>query len=255
MRKALTALLLGATIVATAAPALAQDRDARRIGRHLSSRVIDNDDRHDGRRRDRDRQEWLERREEWQRNRADRGRDRWEDRRDGQEGWRGESRDGWDGWRGDSRDRWEGWRGDNRDGRWQDRRDRRWEDRRDGRWEDRHDRWVDRRDRRDDRRDWWDNSWFDRRGYDYRYYGGSNWNRQWTPYGFGYHDGFTRDWVFRNFADRNRNGRIGEKEWRRAQNSFYRFADRNYDGFITRFEYDWALRELRRGYGYGYGYR
>jgi len=223
MRKALTALLLGATIALTAAPALAQNSDARYLGGRLRDRITSDDD---GRRRDRE--EWRERREEWQRERAD---------RDRREGWRG---DGWDGRRDDRRD-----------GRWLDRRDGHWEDRRDNRWIDRSDgRWIDRRDRRDDRREWWDNSWFDRRGFDYRYYGGSNWNRQWTPYGLGYHDGFTRDWVFRNFADRNRNGRISEKEWRRAQNSFYRFADRNYDGFITRFEYDWALRELRRGYGY-----
>jgi hypothetical protein len=221
MCKTLTALLLGATIVATAAPALAQDSDARRIGERVRGSITNNDD---YRGRARDREEWRERREDWQRGREDRRRDRWEGRRD----------------------HWDGWRDGRRDGRWTDRRDR-FEDRRDDRSDGR---LLDRRDRRDHRREWWDNSWFDRRGYDYRYYGGSSWNRQWTPYGFGYQDGFTRDWVLRNFADRNRNGRISEKEWRRAQNSFYRFADRDYDGFITRFEYDWALRELRRGYGY-----
>ena len=56
--------------------------------------------------------------------------------------------------------------------------------------------------------------------------------------------------MLRSFADRNHNGRISEKEWRRAQVAFYRLADRNYDGYITRFEYDWALRALRNNYGY-----
>ena len=60
MRKALTALLLGATIVATAAPALAQERDARRMGEHLRGSITNDDGGRDGRRRDRE--EWRERR-------------------------------------------------------------------------------------------------------------------------------------------------------------------------------------------------
>lgn len=130
----------------------------------------------------------------------------------------------------------------------EERREDRWE-RRDDRRDDRRDRWDDRRDRWDDRWDRrWRDHWDDRRGYAYRDYGG--WNRQWTPYGFGYHDDFTRSWVLRHFADRNGNGRISEREWRRGQAAFYRFADRNYDGYITRFEYDWAIRALRSGYAY-----
>lgn len=136
-----------------------------------------------------------------------------------------------------------------------------WDDRRDDRRDDRDDRRDDRRDARDDRRDdrrdrrddRWDDRWGDdRRGYAYRSHGPANWNRQWTPYGFGYNDRLTRDWVLRNFADRNRNGRISDKEWRRAQAEFYRLADRNRDGYITRFEYDGALRLLRHA---SYGYR
>lgn len=142
----------------------------------------------------------------------------------------GERRDARDERRDDRQD----WRDDRRD----DRRDRR-EDWRD----DRRDR---REDWRDDRRDDW------RRGYAYRSHGPANWNRQWTPYGFGYNDRVTRDWVLRNFADRNRNGRISDKEWRRAQVAFYDLADRNRDGYITRFEYDWALRALQGNPRYGY---
>jgi hypothetical protein len=137
-----------------------------------------------------------------------------------------------------------------RNERYEDRRERR-EERREERAERREERREDRRDRlddrRDDRRDRWEDRRYEDRGYAYRNYGGG-WNRQWTPYGFGYNDGFTRNWVLRNFADRNNNGRVGEKEWRRAQVAFYRLADRNYDGYISRFEYDWAIRELRRSY-------
>ena len=194
MRKALTAMLLGAMAIATAAPALADDKNAQELGDRLRARIAEKNARyHEERER---REERAERREERREERAERREDRRDDRRD----------------------------------RWEDRRDR---------WEDRH----------DDRRDRWGDGWDGRRGYAYRDYGGY-WNRQWTPYGFGYHDDFTRGWVLRNFADRNHNGRISEREWRRAQAAFYRFADRNGDGYITRFEYDWAQRALRSNYGY-----
>lgn len=134
---------------------------------------------------------------------------------------------------------------DRRDGRRDDRREAR-DDRRDDRYDRRDDRWDDRRDRRDDRRDDY------RNGYAYRSHGPANWNRQWTPYGFGYNDRATREWVLHNFADRNRNGRISNSEWRRAQEAFYRIADRNRDGYITRFEYDGALRMLASNVNYGY---
>lgn len=165
---------------------------------------------------------------------------------------------------------------EDRDDRREERRERREERReaREQRWEERRD---DRADRDEDRREArarWEEAerrrWEAERrygrgygygrdyGYDRRYddrdpygfrYNGTPWNRDWTPYGFGYNDSFTRDWVFRNFADRNRNGRISEKEWRRAQDSFYRLADRNRDGRISRGEYDWAMRALRYNYG------
>lgn len=186
MRKFLTAVILGTMATAAAAPVLAAESDAQRIGERLRDRIGNDGDRRDDRRDARE-----ERREE----RADRREDRREDRYE------------------------------------------RREDRRDDRYDRRYD-------RRDDRRDDW------RQGYAYRSYGAGNWNRQWTPYGFGYHDAFTRDWVLRNFADRNRNGRISDREWRRAQAAFYNLADRNRDGYITRFEYDWALRGLHSNYAY-----
>jgi hypothetical protein len=184
MRTYLTALMLGTMAVAAAAPTLAADTDAHRIGERLRDRVSNEGDRRDDRR-------------------------------------------------------------DARDERRDDRAERR-DDRRDDRYDRRDDRRDDRYNRRDDRRDDY------RNGYAYRSYGAANWNRQWTPYGFGYNDRFTRDWVLRNFADRNRNGRISDSEWRRAQDAFYRLADRNRDGYITRFEYDWALRALQSNMSYGY---
>ena len=191
MRKPLTALLLGAMAVTTAAPAFADPKNEQELADQLRARIAEKNARYHEERERRD--DRAERRQERREERAERR----EDRRD-------------------------------------DRRDRR-EERREH--------------RRDDRRDWWGDDWNDRRGYAYRDYGG-HWNRQWTPYGFGYHDDFTRSWVLRNFADRNGNGRISEGEWRRAQVAFYRFADRNGDGYITRFEYDWAERALRSNYGY-----
>gem|GEM_PF-4441349 len=153
-----------------------------------------------------------------------------------------------------------------------ERRRERWE-RRDERRDDRTERREDRAERREERREDWEREqrrrweqaerrrWEAERRYDRRYdygrydpwgyrYGGTPWDRSWTPYGFGYDDPFTRDWVLRNFADRNRNGRVTDKEWRRAQEAFYRLADRDRDGRISRGEYDWALRTLRYNYGY-----
>lgn len=122
---------------------------------------------------------------------------------------------------------------------WRDRRDDWRDDHRDRRydrdWRDRHDRWG------DDRDDW--------RRYGYSY-GRAPWNGAWTPYGFGYNDSFARDWVLRNFADRNHNGRISEKEWRRAQQAFYRLADRNRDGRISSGEYYTAMNIIRSGHPY-----
>lgn len=85
------------------------------------------------------------------------------------------------------------------------------------------------------------------RGFDYRR--GWAYDDRWTPYGWGYHDRMTREWVLRNYADRNRNGRISEGEWRRAQRDFYRLADRNRDGRIDRREYNMAMRYIG-GYRY-----
>lgn len=112
-----------------------------------------------------------------------------------------------------------------------------WDRDRDG-VENRYDRDDYRRDR-DDR--------YDRHGFDYRR--GWAYNDRWTPYGWGYNDRMTREWVLRNYADRNRNGRISEGEWRRAQRDFYRLADRNRDGRIDRREYDMAMRYIG-GYRY-----
>ena len=134
-----------------------------------------------------------------------------------------------------------------------------WRERREE-WQERRDDWRDHR-RDDDRREWFERRerWHDARDdwqrYGYRY-DRTPWNGQWTPYGFGYHDRFTRDWVFRNFADRNHNGKISDKEWRRAQRAFYQLADRNRDGRISQYEYSYAMNLIRRHYGYNdYGYR
>ena len=78
------------------------------------------------------------------------------------------------------------------------------------------------------------------RGFGYR--SGWNYNDRWTPYGWGYNDPATRRWVQRNY------GGLNERNWRRAQVDFYRYADRNRDGRIERLEYDWAMRNI-------YGYR
>jgi hypothetical protein len=216
MRKLAMALVLGSMMAAAAAPALAQESDARRIGEHLRGRITDGDrdDRRDDRRERRD-------------DRQDEQRRRWEN----------EQR------RDDQRQRWE-------DERRRDDERRRWDDEQRRRWEAQRD--YERRYGRDRYENAWgrNDPWRDRDFRDGYPYGGTPWNREWTPYGFGYNDSFTRDWVLRNFADSNRNGRISDKEWRRAQNAFYQLADRNRDGRISRSEYDWALRTLHYQYGY-----
>jgi hypothetical protein len=145
------------------------------------------------------------------------------------------------------------------------------DNRRDDRRDDRDDRRDDRRERNDDRRDWekdrrdWDrdrhhwarerNGWDDRRWGRYedrgwrwsRYTPG--WNSYWTPWGFGYGDRLTLSWGLR-YYDGDRDGRLRDWEWRRAQRDFYRFADRNGDGYVTRREYDRAVDAIRWG-----GYR
>lgn len=123
----------------------------------------------------------------------------------------------------------------------------------------RNDRRDDRRDyRRDDRRDnyrWDAGRWgrHDDRGWRFSY-STPSWNSYWTPYGFGYGDRLTISWGLR-WYDRDRDGRLTDREWRRAQAAFYRFADRNRDGYVSYREYDWAVDAIRYNrYGYGYAF-
>lgn len=76
------------------------------------------------------------------------------------------------------------------------------------------------------------------RGFGYN--SGWNYNDRWTPYGWGYNDRNTRAFVSRYY------GSLNERNWRRAQTDFYRFADRNRDGRIDRREYDWAMGNMNR---------
>ena len=119
----------------------------------------------------------------------------------------------------------------------------------------------DRRDLRDDRHrdryDWrWDRArWgrYDDRGWSFRY-STPSWNSYWTPFGFGYGDRLTISWGLR-WYDRDRDGRLTDREWRRAQAAFYRFADRNRDGHVSNREYDWAVDAIRYNrYGSGYAF-
>jgi hypothetical protein len=41
-------------------------------------------------------------------------------------------------------------------------------------------------------------------------------------------------------------GGLSDRNWRYAQRDFYRFADVNRDGIISRWEYDRAMRDLNR---------
>ncbi len=83
---------------------------------------------------------------------------------------------------------------------------------------------------------------YDRNDYSrgFGYNSGWNYNDRWTPYGWGYNDRATRAFVIRYY------GGLNERNWRRAQSGFYRFADRNHDGRIDRREYDWAMGNLNR---------
>ncbi len=142
-------------------------------------------------------------------------------------------------------DRHDDRRGDWRDERRADWRDDRHLDRRDDRRFGRPD---DRRDyRHDDRHDWrWDRvRWgrYDDRGWSFRY-STPSWNSYWTPFGFGYGDRLTVSWGLR-WYDGDRDGRLSDREWRRAQAAFYRFADRNRDGYVSYREYDWAVDAIR----------
>lgn len=226
MRKLLTALMLG-TMAVTAAPAFADDDEARRIGERLRDRIA----RDHSEDRLKEREDRLKDREDRLKHPEDRLKepdDHVRLRRDHPD---------------DHLQRHPGDRIQRPVDRVVDRDDRII---RDG------DRLPDRVERRDpwdrpiDRPVIRDRDEWDRVGYRYE---GTPWNRDWTPFGFGYNDSFTRDWVFRNFADRNRNGRISDKEWRRAQKAFYRLADRNSDGRISRGEHHWAMRMLRDEYG------
>ncbi len=161
--------------------------------------------------------------------------------------------------RGDRRDGRNDWQNDRRNDRgdWQnDRRNDRGDWRNDRRDNDHHDD----RDWRGDRRDYgrqvfrWDSRrWggYDDRGWRFGY-STPGWNSYWTPFGFGYGDSLTISWGLRWF-DGDRDGRMSDWEWRRAQQAFYRFADRNRDGYVSQREYDWAVDAIRYGrYGYGY---
>lgn len=83
---------------------------------------------------------------------------------------------------------------------------------------------------------------YDRNDYSngFGYRTGWNYNDRWTPYGWGYNDRATRVFVQRYY------GGLSERNWRRAQTDFYRFADRNRDGRIDRREYDWAMGNMNR---------
>ncbi len=76
------------------------------------------------------------------------------------------------------------------------------------------------------------------RGFGYRT--GWRYNDRWTPYGWGYNDRDTRAFVIRYY------GGLNDRNWRWAQRDFYRFADRNGDGYVSRREYDRAMRHLDR---------
>ena len=93
---------------------------------------------------------------------------------------------------------------------------------------------------------------WDRDIWDYRRNGGRYaYNDYWTPYGFGYHDALTHRWAFYHFDD-NRNGKLSKGEWKRAQREFYRFADRNRDGYIDRREYAWVQSYIHGDYRRGW---
>ena len=72
------------------------------------------------------------------------------------------------------------------------------------------------------------------RGFGYR----TGWrhNDRWTPYGGGFNDRATRIYVDRYYRG----------DWRRGQIAFYREADRNRDGIITRREYERAVARWYR---------
>lgn len=112
---------------------------------------------------------------------------------------------------------------------------------------------------------WWGSSLFlfddryDRYGYDYGayyrpgygFYGaqlGSGWA---TLYPWLRQDPAARHWVMWNFDD-NRNGRLGKDEARDANRAFDRLADRNRDGRISDREVRWAIDELRDEFRYSY---
>ena len=80
MRKALTAMLLGAMAVITAAPALADDKNAQELGDRLRARIADKNVRYNEEQKRRE--ERVERREERREDRAERREDRRDDRRD-----------------------------------------------------------------------------------------------------------------------------------------------------------------------------
>ncbi|MGB7404841.1 MAG: hypothetical protein WA906_04065, partial [Pacificimonas sp.] len=104
----------------------------------------------------------------------------------------------------------------------------------------------------------WDNRY---RGFDYGrhyragygYYGpviSTGWHRL---YPWLKNDPAARHWVMWEF-DRNRNGRLGKKEARRANRAFDRLADYDRDGRLSRWEIDDALYELRDEYRFSYSY-
>ncbi len=127
---------------------------------------------------------------------------------------------------------------DQRRSDWRDSRDERRDD-----WRDARDRMNWERDRYRREGDRWDRDRWDYRRDDGRY----GYNNYWTPYGFGYPDALTQRWAFYHFDD-NRNGSLSKKEWKRAQKEFYRFADRNRDGYIDRREYAWVQSYMHGDY-------
>ncbi|MGB3724058.1 MAG: hypothetical protein WA979_14730 [Pacificimonas sp.] len=85
----------------------------------------------------------------------------------------------------------------------------------------------------------------------YGYYGpvtSSGWR---TLYPWLRDDAAARHWVMWRY-DIDRDGRLGKREARRANDAFDRLADYDRDGYLSRWEIDDALAEMRDEYRYSY---
>jgi hypothetical protein len=96
-------------------------------------------------------------------------------------------------------------------------------------------------DRRDHRQDWGRN--------DNRWNNNSSWN---NGYRYGGERNILGRWALVNF-DFNRDGRLDPREYHLSQRAFYDLADRNNDGFIS--EKDWRKFTDKYAYRNDVGYR